>query len=152
MTLTQKTLEIATAQIGVEEIPRNSNSGPEVEIYLRSVGLSKGYAWCMAFVYWCTQKAALQINVKNPLKKTGGVLDQYNSRPLLVKKIPQPGDVFIIDLKNGLGHAGFVEKVAGSMIYTIEGNTNDTGGREGYKVARRKRDIKSIKGFLRLQN
>jgi hypothetical protein len=45
MTLTQKNLEIATAQIGVEEIPRNSNSGPEVEIYLRSVELSKGYAW-----------------------------------------------------------------------------------------------------------
>lgn len=43
-----KTLEIATAQIGVEEIPRNSNAGPEVEIYLRSVGLTKGYAWCMA--------------------------------------------------------------------------------------------------------
>ncbi|MCC9066376.1 CHAP domain-containing protein [Flavobacterium piscisymbiosum] len=152
MTLIKKTLEIATAQIGVEEIPRNSNSGPEVEIYLRSVGLSKGYAWCMAFVYWCTQNAALQINAKNPLKKTAGVLDQYNSRPLLVKKIPQAGDIFILDLKNGLGHTGFVEKVVGTMIYTIEGNTNDTGGREGYKVARRKRDIKSIKGFLRLQN
>lgn len=152
MTLIQKTLEIATAQIGVEEIPRNSNSGPEVEIYLRSVGLSKGYAWCMAFVYWCTQKAALQINAKNPLKKTAGVLDQYNSRPLLVKKTPQPGDVFIMDFNNGAGHTGFVEKVAGTTIYTIEGNTNDAGGREGYKVARRKRDIKSVKGFLRLQN
>jgi hypothetical protein len=104
----------------------------------------------MAFVYWCTQKASLQINAKNPLKKTAGVLDQYNSRPLLVKKTPQPGDVFIMDLKNGLGHAGFVEKVTGTTIYTIEGNTNDTGGREGYKVARRKRDVKSIKGFLRL--
>ncbi|PIF60066.1 CHAP domain-containing protein [Flavobacterium sp. 2] len=150
MTLAQKTIEIATAQIGVEEMPRNSNSGPEVEIYLRSVGLGKGYAWCMAFIYWCTLKASLQINAKNPLKKTGGVLDQYNSRPLLVKKSPQPGDVFILDFNNGTGHAGFVEKIAGNMIYTIEGNTNDFGGREGYKVARRKRDIKTIKGFLRL--
>ncbi|MCM0666003.1 CHAP domain-containing protein [Flavobacterium tyrosinilyticum] len=150
MTLAQKTIEIATAQIGVEEMPRNSNAGPEVEIYLRSVGLGKGYAWCMAFIYWCAQKASLQINEKNPLKKTGGVLDQYNSRPLLVKKTPQPGDVFIMDFNNGTGHAGFVEKIAGNTIYTIEGNTNDSGGREGYKVARRKRDIKSVKGFLRL--
>jgi CHAP domain. len=150
MTLAQKTLEIATAQVGVEEMPRNSNSGPEVEIYLRSVGLTKGYPWCMAFIYWCTQKAALQIGEKNPLKKTGGVLDQYNSRPLLVKKVPQPGDIFIIDLKEGLGHAGIVDKVTGTTIYTIEGNTNDNGGREGYKVSKRKRDIKSIKGFLRL--
>ena len=150
MTLAQKTLEIATAQVGVEEMPRNSNSGPEVEIYLRSVGLAKGYPWCMAFTYWCAQKAALQLGVTNPLKKTGGVLDQYNSRPLLVKSAPQPGDVFIIDFKNGTGHAGIVDKVAGTTIFTVEGNTNDMGGREGYKVAKRKRDIKSIKGFLRL--
>ncbi|QLC65763.1 CHAP domain-containing protein [Flavobacterium sp. LPB0248] len=150
MTLAQKTLEIAIAQVGVEEMPRNSNAGPEVEIYLRSVGLAKGYPWCMAFVYWCTQKAALQLGVKNPLKKTGGVLDQYNSSKSLIKKEPQPGDVFILDFKNGTGHAGIVDKVAGTLIYTIEGNTNDMGGREGYKVARRKREIKSIKGFLRL--
>jgi hypothetical protein len=150
MTLAQKTLEIAIAQIGVEEIPRNSNSGPEVEIYLKSVGLTKGYSWCMAFVYWCTQKAALQIVVKNPLKRTGGVLDQYNSRPLLVHPTPQAGDIFILDLGKGLGHTGIVEKVVGNTIFTIEGNTNNDGSREGYKVARRKRDINSIKAFLRL--
>lgn len=150
MTLAEKTLEIALAQVGVEEIPRNSNAGPEVEIYLRSVGLGKGYPWCMAFVYWCTQKAALQLGITNPLKKTGGVLDQYNSRPLLVQKTPQPGDIFIIDFKNGAGHTGLVHKIAGTFLFTIEGNTNDNGGREGYKVSKRKREIKSIKGFLRL--
>ena len=150
MTLAHKTLEIAIAQIGVEEIPRNSNSGPEVEIYLKSVGLPKGYSWCMAFVYWCTQKAATELALNNPLKKTGGVLDQYNSRPLLVKTKPQIGDIFIIDQGKGLGHTGIVEKTEGNTIYTIEGNTNDTGSREGYKVCRRKRDVKNIKVFLRL--
>ncbi|KLT67795.1 MULTISPECIES: CHAP domain-containing protein [unclassified Flavobacterium] len=150
MTLAQKTLEIALAQVGVEEMPRNSNSGPEVEIYLRSVGLGKGYPWCMAFVYWSTQQAALQLGMKNPLKKTAGVLDQYNSRPLLLQTKPQPGDVFIIDFKNGTGHTGIVDRVTASAIFTIEGNTNDIGGREGYKVSKRKREIKSIKGFLRL--
>jgi len=150
MTLSQKTLEIAIAQIGVEEIPRHSNSGPEVEIYLKSVGLTKGYSWCMAFIYWCTQNASLQTTLKNPLKKTGGVLDQYNSRPLLVKRIPEIGDVFILDLGKGLGHTGIIEKIAGNIIYTIEGNTNDNGSREGYKVCRRKREIKTIKAFLRI--
>jgi hypothetical protein len=150
MTLAQKTLEIAISQIGVEEIPRNSNSGPEVEIYLKSVGLTKGYSWCMAFVYWCTQKAALQTAVNNPLKRTAGVLDQYNSRPLLVQAIPQPGDIFIMDFGKGLGHTGLVEKIVGNTIYTIEGNTNNEGGRNGYKVCRKKREIKTIKAFLRL--
>lgn len=150
MTLAQKTLEIATAQIGVEEIPKYSNSGPEVEIYLKSVGLTRGYSWCMAFIYWCAQNASAQTKIKNPLKKTGGVLDQYNSSPLLVKTTPEVGDIFILDLGKGLGHTGIVEKVENNIIYTIEGNTNDTGSREGYKVCRRKRDIKTIKGFLRL--
>jgi hypothetical protein len=151
MTLAQKTLEIAIAQIGVEEIPKYTNSGPEVEIYLKSVGLGKGYSWCMAFIYWCTQNASRQTAIENPLKKTGGVLDQYNSRPLLVQTIPNAGDIFILDLGKGLGHTGIVEKVAGDIIYTIEGNTNDIGSRDGYKVCRRKREIKTIKGFLRLQ-
>ncbi|MDX6182595.1 CHAP domain-containing protein [Flavobacterium sp. Fl-77] len=150
MTLAQKTLEIAIAQIGVEEMPKYSNSGPEVEIYLKSVGLTRGYSWCMAFVFWCTQNAALQTKFKNPLKKTGGVLDQYNSRPLLIQKVPQVGDIFILDLGKGLGHTGIVEKVTGNIIHTIEGNTNDTGSREGYKVCRRRREIKTMKGFLRL--
>ncbi|WP_158729838.1 MULTISPECIES: CHAP domain-containing protein [unclassified Flavobacterium] len=150
MTLSKKTLEIAITQIGVEEIPRYSNSGPEVEIYLKSVGLNKGYAWCMAFIYWCTQKAALKLAVKNPLKRTAGVLDQYNSRPLLVTFVPQPGDIFIMDLGKGLGHAGIIEKIVGNTIYTIEGNTNAAGGREGYKVSRKKREINTIKAFLRL--
>jgi hypothetical protein len=150
MTLAQKTLEIAIAQIGVEENPRHSNAGPEVEIYLRSVGLSKGYSWCMAFIYWCTQNASVQTTFKNPLKKTGGVLDQYNSRPLLVQSTPKIGDIFILDLGKGLGHTGIVEKITDTIIYTIEGNTNDNGSREGYKVCRRKRDIKTMKGFLRL--
>lgn len=150
MTLAEKTLEIAIAQIGVEEIPKYTNSGPEVEIYLKSVGLGKGYSWCMAFIYWCTQNASKQTNLKNPLKKTGGVLDQYNSRPLLVQNNPKAGDIFILDLGKGLGHTGIVEKIAGNIIHTIEGNTNDAGSREGYKVCRRKREIKTVKGFLRL--
>lgn len=150
MTLSQKTIEIAIAQIGVEEIPKYTNSGPEVEIYLRSVGLTKGYSWCMAFVYWCVQNASLQTKFKNPLKKTGGVLDQYNSRPLLIHSIPQEGDIFILDLGKGLGHTGIVEKIVGNIIHTIEGNTNDRGSREGYMVCRRKREIKTIKAFLRL--
>lgn len=150
MTLAKKALEIAITQIGVEEIPRNSNSGPEVEIYLKSVGLPKGYSWCMAFVYWCTQKAALQLAVNNPLKRTAGVLDQYNSRVFLVEFVPQPGSVFIMDLGKGLGHTGIIEKVVGNTLYTIEGNANNQGGREGYKVCRKKREIRTIKAFLRL--
>lgn len=40
--------EIAFTQLHVRELT-GRNDGPEVEKYLKSVGLGKGYAWCMAF-------------------------------------------------------------------------------------------------------
>lgn len=148
--LSEAIIKKAITQLGVKEIPKGSNAGPEVEIYLKSVGLGKGYAWCMAFVFWVVNEVAIKTAIKNPLKKTAGVLDQYNSRPLLVQKIPQSGDIFIMDFGKGIGHTGFVEKVVGTQIYTIEGNTNADGSREGYAVSRRKREIKTIKAFLRV--
>jgi hypothetical protein len=148
--LATTTIKTAISQLGVEEIPKGSNSGPEVEIYLKSVGLGKGYAWCMAFVFWVVKQAAIKAVIKNPLKKTAGVLDQYRACLSLVVKVPQAGDVFIMDFGKGTGHTGFVEKVVGTKVHTIEGNTNDEGSREGYEVCRRKREIASIKAFIRL--
>ena len=151
MTLAQSSLEVAKRQIGVTEIPKGSNAGPEVEIYLKSVGLSKGYSWCMAFVYWCINEASKKTDNPNPLKKTAGVIDQWNSRPELRRTKPEPGYVFIMDFGKGLGHTGFVEKVFSTgKIQTIEGNTNVDGSREGYAVCRRIRSIKACKGFLQI--
>ena len=56
MTLNQLSLKIAQSQNGVQEVPRNSNAGAAVESYLKSVGLGKGYSWCMAFVYWSVKE------------------------------------------------------------------------------------------------
>jgi hypothetical protein len=148
--LGEKTLAIAITQIGVQEIPKNSNSGPAVEKYLKSVGLGKGYSWCMAFMYWCTKEASTQLNILNPLTKTAGVLAMYNSEKDLLVTEPQPGDIFIMDFGKGQGHTGIVEKAEKNIIHTIEGNTNDDGSREGYKVCRRQRKRTTIKAYLRL--
>jgi hypothetical protein len=150
--INQKALEIAITQIGVEEDPGHNNSGEKVNAYLKSVGLGPGYSWCMAMVYWCFNEAAKQLAVKNPLVKTGGVLRQWNESKLNYGHVqPMPGDVFIMDYGKGLGHTGFVEKVEGIWIYTIEGNTNDEGSREGYEVCRRRRSVDKIKGYLRFR-
>jgi hypothetical protein len=148
--LSLKTLEKAVSQIGVQEIPKNSNAGPAVEKYLKSVGLGKGYAWCMAFMYWCAKEAATELNVVNPLKKTAGVLAMWNASPHLRVQNPVPGDIMILDYGKGLGHTGIVEKVVGSNIHTIEGNTNDEGSREGFEVCRRIRKKSIVKGYLRI--
>jgi hypothetical protein len=70
----------------------------------------------------------------------------------MIKFLPLPGDIFIMDFGKGKGHTGFVESVNGDIIHTIEGNSNDDGNREGYEVCRKPggRKISSIKGFIRV--
>ena len=148
-------ISIARSQIGNEEIPRGSNWGKHVQKYLDSVGIHFPASWCMAFVYWCASEAAKEAQSINPLIKTGGVLRQWNEIPAQFKttdphKIVK-GSIFIMDFGKGLGHTGIVEKVnANGTIGTIEGNTNDTGSREGYEVCRRTRSISACKGFINI--
>lgn len=157
-----KPLDYAITEIGNEEIPRGSNWGIHVQKYLKDVGINFPASWCMAYVYWCVDEWAHLIGISNPLVKTGGVLAQWNTvNPAYKIKAPfvtplQPGDIFIMDFGKGLGHTGFVESVVSNgdkapvEINTIEGNTNDTGSREGYEVCRRKRKISSCVGFIRI--
>lgn len=150
MTLQQKALEIAMTQTGQEEKPRGSNWGEPVKSYLASVGIPFPASWCMAFMYWCFKQAAKELGITTPLIKTGGVLNAWQKAPPSVKVTdPQPGDIFIQDHGHGLGHTGIVERVEGDILHTIEGNTNDTGSREGYEVCGKTRKKESIIGYLR---
>jgi hypothetical protein len=154
LTLAQAALNVALSQDGISEMPKGSNDGPEVRQYLKSVGLGSGYAWCMAFVYWCVNKASAGLGVVNPLLKTAGVMKQYNDCTL--RKLPKtssaikPGDIFVMEFAHGAGHTGFVKEIRNGIVYTIEGNTNDDGSREGYEVALRERPVSSMKGFISL--
>ena len=159
--LLAKVLAVAKTQLGVTEKPPGSNAGPEVEAYLKSTGLSKGYPWCMAFVYWCFNEASAELKIPNPCVKTAGVHDHWNraegngayrlrshdavANPAMVF----PGMIFTIDTGGGKGHTGFVAAVNGGSIETIEGNTNTGQGREGIAVMKHTRKINSINlGFV----
>lgn len=163
--LQQKVLDFASTQVGVMEQPLGSNRGPEVDKYLRSVGVDPttgSFAWCAAFVYFCFQQSSANLNVQNPAIRDAGVLDCWRvagvksvnriaaseaaNTPGLVK----PGMVFVIDSGGGHGHMGLVKQVDGDVLTTIEGNTNTGGSREGIGVFERKgRTISHINvGFL----
>jgi hypothetical protein len=149
-----KPVDIAISQLGVEENPRGSNWGAEIKEYLNSVGINFQASWCMAFVYWCVRECCAVTGEPNILVQTGGVLHQWNNiddrYKLTGADLAQAGDIFIMDLGKGLGHTGFVEGVEGNTLHTIEGNTNDTGSREGYEVCRRTRKKSAIKGLIRI--
>jgi hypothetical protein len=163
--LISRAIAIAASQVGIAEVPPGSNKGPQIAIILKSVGLSEGYAWCAAFMYWVFEEASRQMNVKNPCPKNAGVLNmwalaeykasglkritaaQAKADPSLVK----PGMQFMLKLGPTAGHTGIIEKVLpGGGLVTIEGNSNGQGSREGTAVFRQtKRSISSINlGFI----
>lgn len=164
--LTKAVIEFAVTQIGILENPLGSNRGPEVDQYLRAVGLNpagNSFPWCVAFTHFCYLKAAEKVRIDNPHIKTAGVLKHWNvakttpgvsritraeavADPGLVK----PGSLFIIDFGGGFGHSGLVVETANGRLVTIEGNTNDGGSREGIGVFQRdSRKINAInKGFI----
>lgn len=143
MSLAQKALEIAIKEIGVLEVPRASNKGP-VEKYLKSIGLGGGYSYCQAFVYWCYQQASKELNLPNPVVKTGGVLNCWNTtKALKIEKkdikskldLIVPGSQIIYDFGKGLGHTGIIKSIKGDTFITIEGNSApNSSTREGLGV------------------
>lgn len=168
-------LAVARTQIGVREQPPGSNSGPEVDGYLRSVGRQPGDPWCAALVFSCIQQAWV--------KRHGG-WDEYEGAPA----VPFPrtaytpriwswaqrqgpgywaspagvhlgrevtdGALFLLYGKVGeterVNHVGFVERLdlADQVVCTIEGNTNPAGSREGGGVFRRERRLGGIYRFV----
>ena len=149
--LAESALNLALADVGKQEEPRGTNWGTYVQGLLANVGIKFPAAWCCAFVYSKFKDAAGLTHVANPLPCTGGVLALWNKSKANRQKEPHTGDVFIMDFGNGAGHTGFVEMVDAKYVYTVEGNSNDDGSREGYEVVRRKR-LRSdarIKGYLR---
>jgi hypothetical protein len=152
--LRYRALEYANSQLFVRE-RTGKNDGAEVKLFLKSVGLGEGYAWCQAFVYWCFEQAAIDLGIVNPIPKTAGVLECYRRAKAagvsIIHDNPQEGDQFIMDFGSGKGHTGLVEFVEGDKVFTVEGNTNDGGSRDGDGCYERSRFIRSVKCFIRYE-
>lgn len=120
------------SQVGVREAT-GKNDGKQVEAYLKSVKLGKGYAWCAAYVKWVFDQCGIPttINAMALSAHRPGHLVYSKGKKL---KEPKAGDVFTLyyaHLKR-IGHTGFFDKEINSKVYrTVEGNTNAAGSREG---------------------
>ena len=133
-----------TSQVGVYEATGH-NDGKQVEAYLKTVNLGKGYPWCAAFVKWCF--------IQNNIPNTINAMALSTNRPghyvyFKGNKIrnPQPGDVFTLYYaKLGrIGHTGFYDKdVNGTIFKSVEGNTNSAGSRDGDGVYIKYRSYKA---------
>jgi len=146
-----------------KEEPKGSNTGPMINQYLASVGLKPGLPWCAAFVYYVFDQLSKRIRTKNPLPKTGGVMQMWDKSSPEIKidiksakakpSLVRPGQIFIMNRgRDKFGHTGIVLKVDENKreIIAIEGNTNDQKSGEGDRVGinRRKLDSPELIGFI----
>jgi len=142
------------SQIGVRELTGN-NDGLMVEKFLLSAGLGKGYPWCAAFIYWTLKEANIDLNLQHPAwvpsyftkENIIYVRGEINKRP------PVFGDMIGIwfESKGRLAHIGFYDGENSDYYFTVEGNTNEDGSREGdgvYRKRRIKRQVHSISSWI----
>ena len=104
-------------------------------------------------VFWCFDQAALQLRLANPVPQTGSVQTAWRalkanpgrSQVILAEtaqrdpSLVAPGSVFFLKTGSATGHTGIISGNFNGQFETIEGNTNDAGGREGIGVFRRTR-------------
>lgn len=144
MSLREKIVSIAAAEVGYSETPPNSNKTK----YGKWFGLD-GLAWCGMFVSWVYHRAGLPLGRIGYLRGFAGcqtAVAYYRKRGELVTD-PQPGDIVFFDF-NGDGrhdHTGiYVKKISATQFEAIEGNTSLTNQSNGGTVMRRTRSLKNV--------
>jgi len=133
-------LTIAQSQLGVRERTGN-NDGQAVEQYLNYVGFKIGAPWCAAFVSWVFGSAGCE----QPNTAWSPALFPLQKQTTEVKPATVFG-IYFPSLKR-IAHCGFVERLDGHWVITIEGNTNVAGSREGDGVYRKRRLVNTIRYF-----
>jgi len=150
------TLALAGLRLNWHEQPRGSNRGPEVDRINRRAGVPLGSPWCASFVSDCIGETAQTAGVACPIPITAScdVLLEWARKHGRLFGSAQPGDLFLVMAsEHDAVHTGFVEAVhtAAGTLTTIEGNSNSSGGREGFEVVRRTRGLRSLR-FVRWQD
>lgn len=139
MTTADAVLDRARTQLGVAENPAGSNR----VLYSDWYGLQG--PWCAMFVSWCTHEEGVPL----PATTSKGFAytpsgAQWFQRQGRWTSTPAKGHVVFFDFPGDdihrISHVGLVEDVdADGTVVTIEGNTDERGGRTGGKVMRRRR-------------
>lgn len=137
--LVEGALSIAISYLGTKET--GPNTGPDVDLFLASVGLNPGHPWCAAFLHYVFMVASARLGLVNPCPRTAGALKMWRyADPQCRTQEAARGRIFVLDTgtPGGAGHVGIVERAdPDGTILSVEGNSNEAGSREGNAVVRK---------------
>jgi len=169
----------ARAHVGYKENPGNMGFKDKVfDTLMRQVGFENTWAWCSLFAELCWSYpvydnkyevfVSLSDNFSANAVKTCENFEKDGTGlfEVFVDAIPEPGDIVIWEKRRGgvpvkkdiwtIGHAGIIETASTLSFVSIEGNSNNKGGREGIEVSRKirsyswkEKDGLALKGFIR---
>ena len=105
-------------------------------------GPKNGYDWCAVFVDWCVYEAAARDSARaqKALHYTGPYGAGCDASVAYYKaagawyQTPKSGDQVFFGTQSAVRHTGLVEKVEGSRLYTIEGNSSNMVCRKSYAL------------------
>lgn len=121
-------VDVAIGEIGYREEGSNRTK------YGAWMGMN-GAAWCHMFVSWCANQAGVSTSIVPKTASTTTGMQWFKNKGLFKYKgkyTPKRGD--IVYFKTGRSHVGIVEKVSGSTLHTVEGNTPDRVARRTYSL------------------
>lgn len=132
-------VDIAKAEVGVIESPKNSNKTK----YGSWFGL-QNLPWCGIFVSWCYYQAGYPLGNIGFSKGFAGCQTAvaHFKKTSEITKIPQPGDIVFFDWNGDsrYDHTGiFVRWINKTQFESIEGNTSLTNQSNGGQVMLRTR-------------
>lgn len=145
-----KIIELARAQIGITEMPPNSNNVKFNTWYYGKPVSGSAYPWCCTFIEWLFK------DEPNLIKRTASCSDLLRwcrTNAMIVDK-PKMGDLVFFNFDNPkvlAQHIGIVDKAKDAKdIYSIEGNTSEKGSQDnGGAVLRKHRTGKCIVAYAR---
>jgi hypothetical protein len=123
------------------------NCGPWVRLYMNGVDGSD-FPWCAGFACFVLRQASAGKPLPFvPSVSCDEIGNHAKDRGLFREGGPgfdtsklRTGSLFLVRRQQGgWHHTGFVVGVASGAVTTIEGNTNDSGSREGFEVCKRVR-------------
>lgn len=145
-----KVVEIAEKYIGQTEKPGNMGFNDEdFQKKMVEVGFQKTHAWCAYFTELVFKEAYPELFDELDKLFSGSAVktfENFKEAGYEIHELPKVGTLVIFQMMKEArpqwqGHAAICVSVQDNkwIFESVEGNTNDGGGREGYIVAKRTR-------------
>lgn len=142
MSVAQRVLDTARDEVGYQEgfSDGHWDNSQKYSGEVPGLGWSDEQPWCSTFVSWVFQEAGASSLAPVTASCYEGV-EWFKDRDRF-SEYPAVGAVVYFGSGGG-SHVGIVTSYTDDVVYTVEGNTNDSGSAEGDGVYRKARPRKS---------